>query len=194
MIHCAQWSAAMGSHCLCRHTGTNPRDDDPATPSSSNSHSRPPPSAARRTAACRLKPTLSAHRFCLECASLGAAACNGPSARAPSESPLVSAKYAWSCSSTNTPRRASSFIVRVIDPVQRRLQRCRTRRPPQGPRHDADGPFTPPRACAGSRRRCAAPGSGGPSGRAPCRGGRGRRLRARLRSRCFGSRAGSRRP
>ena len=42
------------------------------------------------------------------------AACSGLRARAASESASVSAKYAWPCSSTNTPRRVSSFIVRVM--------------------------------------------------------------------------------
>ena len=42
-----------------------------------------------------------------------AATGNGLSVRASSESLSVSAKYAWPCSWTNTPRRVSSFIVRV---------------------------------------------------------------------------------
>ncbi|MBE0549050.1 MAG: DUF3096 domain-containing protein [Rubrivivax sp.] len=43
-----------------------------------------------------------------------AAASSGLSTRASSESPSLTAKYVWPCSSTSTPRRVSSFIILVM--------------------------------------------------------------------------------
>ena len=62
-------------------------------------------SAAQRTAACRLKPLLSAHSVWLKSVSLGIA------------------MYVWLCSSMSTPRRVSSLRRAGDDLVQHRLQR-----------------------------------------------------------------------